>query len=125
MSARASFTTSSNAGCAACVHQCELLTHTVVEAHKAFRRGGWDAVSIHRIGSPTGTGRMLTPEQSHCLGAGSIRTAGLFGSAALLLAQRQEIRICVAPSRLDEAFGAGRPRRVAQLTKHPAQLQGS
>jgi transposase len=26
--------------------QCELSTHTVVEAHKAFRRGGWSAVKV-------------------------------------------------------------------------------
>jgi len=43
--------------------QCELSTHTVVEAHKAFRKGGWSAVSIHRAGRPVGSGRMLTAEQ--------------------------------------------------------------
>ena len=43
--------------------QCELSTHTVVEAHKAFRHGGWKAVSIHRAGRPVGSGRMLTAEQ--------------------------------------------------------------
>jgi transposase len=43
--------------------QCELSTHTVVEAHKAFRIGGWKAVSIHRHGRPVGSGRMLTVEQ--------------------------------------------------------------
>jgi len=43
--------------------QCELSTHTVVDAHKAFRRGGWSAVNIQRLGRPTGSGRMLTPEQ--------------------------------------------------------------
>lgn len=43
--------------------QCELSTHTVVEAHKAFRSGGWSAVSIHRQGRPVGSGRMLTAEQ--------------------------------------------------------------
>jgi transposase len=43
--------------------QCELSTHTVVEAHKAFRQGGWKAVSIHRQGRPVGSGRMLTVEQ--------------------------------------------------------------
>jgi len=43
--------------------QCELSTHTVVEAHKAFRQGGWKAVSIHRAGRPVGSGRMLTAEQ--------------------------------------------------------------
>ncbi len=45
--------------------QCELSTHTVVEAHKAFRRGGWPAVNIHRLGRPAGSGRMLTPEQEN------------------------------------------------------------
>ena len=45
--------------------QCELSTHTVVEAHKAFRRGGWSAVSIHRQGRPVGSGRMLTAEQEN------------------------------------------------------------
>lgn len=43
--------------------QCELSTHTVVEAHKAFRRGGWSAVKIKRGGRPVGSGRMLTAEQ--------------------------------------------------------------
>ena len=43
--------------------QCELSTHTVVEAHKAFRRGGWSAVKIKRGGRPVGSGRMLTGEQ--------------------------------------------------------------
>jgi len=43
--------------------QCELSTHTVVEAHKAFRQGGWKAVSVHRAGRPVGSGRMLTAEQ--------------------------------------------------------------
>ena len=43
--------------------QCELSTHTVVEAHKAFRQDGWKAVSIHRQGRPVGSGRMLTGEQ--------------------------------------------------------------
>ena len=43
--------------------QCELSTHTVVEAHKAFRMGGRKAVSIHRQGRPVGSGRMLMVEQ--------------------------------------------------------------
>lgn len=43
--------------------QCELSTHTVVEAHKAFRHDGWRAVNIHRAGRPVGSGRILTPEQ--------------------------------------------------------------
>ena len=43
--------------------QCELSTHTVVEAHKAYRRGGWGAVKIHRAGRPVGTGRMMTAAQ--------------------------------------------------------------
>ena len=43
--------------------QCELSTHTVVEAHKAFRQGGWKAVNIHRQGRPVGSGRMLSAEQ--------------------------------------------------------------
>ena len=43
--------------------QCELSTHTVVAAHKAFRRGGWNALSIHRRGRPVGSGRMLTADQ--------------------------------------------------------------
>jgi len=30
--------------------QCELSTHTVVEAHKAFRLGGWDAVKVRQSG---------------------------------------------------------------------------
>lgn len=41
----------------------ELLTHTVVEAHKAFRRGGWNEVSLHRRGRPVGSGRILTADQ--------------------------------------------------------------
>jgi transposase len=45
--------------------QCELSTHTVVEAHKAYRRGGWSAVNIRRMGRPFGSGRMLTPEQEN------------------------------------------------------------
>ncbi len=32
-------------------------------SHKASRSGGWSAVHIHRLGRPTGSGRMLTPEQ--------------------------------------------------------------
>ncbi len=43
--------------------QCELSTHTVVDAHKVFRQGGWKAVSIHRAGRPVGSGRMLSAEQ--------------------------------------------------------------
>jgi len=43
--------------------QCELSTHTVVEAHKAYRQDGWKAVSIHRAGRPVGSGRMMTAEQ--------------------------------------------------------------
>jgi transposase len=43
--------------------QCELSTHTVVEAHKAFRRGGWSAVKVKRSGRPVGSGRQLTAEQ--------------------------------------------------------------
>ena len=43
--------------------QWELSTHTVVEAHKAFRRGGWNEVSIHPRGRPVGSGRMLTTDQ--------------------------------------------------------------
>jgi len=43
--------------------QCELSTHTVVEAHKAFRRGGWSAVKVKRGGRPVGSGRQLTSEQ--------------------------------------------------------------
>ena len=42
---------------------CELSTHTVVEAHKAFRLGGWSAVKIKRGGRPVGSGRQLTAEQ--------------------------------------------------------------
>ena len=45
--------------------QCELSTHTVVEAHKAYRRAGWSAVDIHRRGRPVGTGRLLTAEQEN------------------------------------------------------------
>jgi transposase len=43
--------------------QCELSTHTVVGAHKAFREVGWKAVSIHRAGRPVGSGRMLSADQ--------------------------------------------------------------
>jgi transposase len=43
--------------------QCELSTHTVVEAHKAYRKGGWRAVNIHRAGRPVGSGRMMTAVQ--------------------------------------------------------------
>jgi transposase len=43
--------------------QCELSTHTVVEAHKAFRRGGWSAVKVKHGGRPVGSGRQLTAEQ--------------------------------------------------------------
>lgn len=43
--------------------QCELSTHTVVEAHKAFRRAGWSAVKVKRGGRPVGSGRQLTAEQ--------------------------------------------------------------
>ena len=43
--------------------QCELSTHTVVEAHKAFRRGGWSAVKVQRSGRPVGSGRQLSAEQ--------------------------------------------------------------
>jgi transposase len=43
--------------------QCELSTHTVVEAHKAFRLGGWSAVKVKRGGRPVGSGRQLTAEQ--------------------------------------------------------------
>ncbi len=43
--------------------ECELSTHTVVEAHKCFRKGGWSAVNIHRAGRPVGSGRMLTADQ--------------------------------------------------------------
>jgi transposase len=43
--------------------QCELSTHTVVEAHKAFRKGGWSAVKVRRSGRPVGSGRQLSPEQ--------------------------------------------------------------
>ena len=43
--------------------QCELSTHTVVEAHKAFRRGGLSAVKVKRSGRPVGSGRQLTAEQ--------------------------------------------------------------
>lgn len=43
--------------------QCELSTHTVVEAHKAFRQGGWKAVGIHRAGRPVGSGRLLSALQ--------------------------------------------------------------
>jgi transposase len=43
--------------------QCELSTHTVVEAHKAFRRGGWSAVKVRRSGRPVGSGRLLNVEQ--------------------------------------------------------------
>ena len=34
-----------------------------MEAHKSYRRGGWEAVNIHRAGRPVGSGRMLTAEQ--------------------------------------------------------------
>ena len=43
--------------------QCELSTHTVVEAHKAFRRSGWTAVKVCRSGRPKGSGSLLTAEQ--------------------------------------------------------------
>ena len=43
--------------------QCELSTHTVVEAHKSYRRDGWKAVNIHRAGRPVGSGCMLSAEQ--------------------------------------------------------------
>lgn len=43
--------------------QCELSTHTVVEAHKGFRRAGWSAVKVKRGGRPVGSGRQLTAEQ--------------------------------------------------------------
>ncbi len=43
--------------------ECELSTHTVVEAYKCFRKGGWSAVNIHRAGRPVGSGRMLTADQ--------------------------------------------------------------
>jgi transposase len=43
--------------------QCELSTHTVVEAHKAFRQGGWAAVKVRRTGRPKGSGRQLSAEQ--------------------------------------------------------------
>jgi transposase len=44
-------------------HQCEMSTHTVVEAHKAYRRGGWEAVRICRSGRPLGSGRTLNAQQ--------------------------------------------------------------
>jgi transposase len=40
-----------------------LSTHTVVEAHKAFRRSGWSAVKVKRGGRPVGSGRQLSAEQ--------------------------------------------------------------
>jgi len=43
--------------------QCELSTHTVVEAHKAFRQDGWSAVKVKRSGRPVGSGRQLSAEQ--------------------------------------------------------------
>jgi transposase len=43
--------------------QCELSTHTVVEAHKAFRCGGWSAVKVRHGGRPVGSGRQLSSEQ--------------------------------------------------------------
>src|ERR1039458_3816995 len=43
--------------------QCELSTHTVVEAHKAFRRGGWAQVKVCRSGRPPGSGRQLSADQ--------------------------------------------------------------
>jgi transposase len=43
--------------------QCELSTHTVVDAHKAYRRGGWSAVKVKRSGRPVGSGRQLTADQ--------------------------------------------------------------
>ena len=43
--------------------QCELSTHTVVEAHKAFRQRGWAAVKVRRTGRPKGSGRQLSAEQ--------------------------------------------------------------
>jgi transposase len=43
--------------------QCELSTHTVVEAHKSFRRGGWTQVKVCRSGRPPGSGRQLSADQ--------------------------------------------------------------
>jgi transposase len=43
--------------------QCELSTHTVVDAHKAYRRGGWSAVKVKRSGRPVGSGRQLAADQ--------------------------------------------------------------
>ena len=43
--------------------QCELSTHTVVAAHKAFRLGGWAAMKIKRAGLPKGSGRLLSAEE--------------------------------------------------------------
>ena len=45
------------------------------------------------------------------------RGAGLFRLVALVLTKREEIRVCLLPSLMDLAFGAGRPRRVTQSTK--------
>jgi transposase len=43
--------------------QCELSTHTVVAAHKAFRLGGWAAVKVRRTDRPNGSGRQLSTDQ--------------------------------------------------------------
>ena len=43
--------------------QCELSTHTVVAAHKAFRQGGWVAVKVKRTGRPKGSGRLLSADE--------------------------------------------------------------
>jgi len=43
--------------------QCEISTHTVVGAHKAFRQGGWAAAKVKRAGRPKGSGRQLSAEQ--------------------------------------------------------------
>jgi transposase len=43
--------------------QCELSMHTVVTAHKAYRRGGWAQVKICRSGRPPGSGRQLSADQ--------------------------------------------------------------
>jgi transposase len=43
--------------------QCELSTNTVMRSHRAYEEGGWAAVKVKRGHSPTGSGRLLSPEE--------------------------------------------------------------
>lgn len=81
---------------------CQLSTHTVVAAHKAFRQGGWAAVDVRPGHRPKGAGGLLPQEQQNRILATLLRPGqpGLWNRTAVAELIERECGLRLSPRAL-------------------------